>query len=254
MEVDEMTPDASQRRPNDVGARSIDRQNGPLHGLVSVVRRVSRMLLPRHALSEARRLRDLSPAARSHYLKNAFGRWRKRPELPRFDTGSTFTVVFVCHGNIMRSAIAAELFRAKTRRLRGRAIVVRSAGTNAVSGSVADPRMCQAATALGLSLALHRATPITESVAREADAVFVMDYLNEAELLARVPVARSKVHLLGAYDPSASGGVEIQDPFMSDAAAAHQCAQRIDACLDELVAALERGDAQPGEPARAGRF
>jgi len=50
-----------------------------------------------------------------------------------------------------------------------------------------------------------------------ADVVIVMDFLNEAELLARFPQAKGKVFLLGEFDRECrSSGLEIPDPYRGD--------------------------------------
>ena len=202
---------------------------------------VARALVPSRLLVEARRLRDLSPPAKYHYVRRIVSRVRARAALPRFDHGSPVPLLFVCHGNVMRSAVAAAMFRSKVKGTK-RTFVVQSAGTHARSGSPADPRMCAAAALAGISLDSHRATPISVALVHDAHAIFVMDYLNEAELLARVPSARSKVYLLGTFGPSPQRAPEISDPFMSDADASCQCARQIEACVGGLVAALERSE------------
>jgi protein-tyrosine phosphatase len=215
---------------------------GLLERCAARAKKVARAALLSRVVVEARRIRSLSVSARGKYLRGMLVRSRQRQALPTLALHSPAIFLFVCHGNIMRSAIAAELFRSRLSGSSKGTVIVRSAGTNALAGSVADPRMCEAAALLGVSLASHRATPITASLVREAHAVFVMDYLNEAELLTYAPFARSKLFLLGAFSAAPDGDLEIADPFMFDDAAVRECALRIRGSIDALVESLERGE------------
>ena len=75
-----------------------------------------------------------------------------------------------------------------------------SAGLNAKPGKPADPRAVQLAPTFGVSLASHRATLLDADLIDHTDAIFVMDRINEAKLLAAFPQAAAKLHLLGAPD------------------------------------------------------
>ena len=61
------------------------------------------------------------------------------------------------------------------------------------------------------ALAEHRAAPVAADLIEHADAIFVMDYLNEARLLGQYPAARGKVFLLGAYGRVGPCLPEFQD-------------------------------------------
>src|SRR5262249_44448554 len=67
-------------------------------------------------------------------------------------------IVFVCHGNIMRSALAeARLKQICKARLD---ISISSAGLHAIGGRQADPRAIKIGPQFGVSLKSHRATPL----------------------------------------------------------------------------------------------
>jgi len=137
------------------------------------------------------------------------------------------SILFVCHGNIIRSPMAEALFR-RAAAEKQPSPSARSAGTRAVAGRAADPRAVTEAAGFGVDLASHRAQPLSQDLVGHADIIAVMDLLNEAEVLAGFPEARNKVVLLGAFDGSTTlSGAIIPDPYMEDTAQVRQCYVRL---------------------------
>jgi len=146
-------------------------------------------------------------------------------------------LLFVCHGNILRSAFASALIG--TLRERGDAppdTISVSAGTHAIDGRAADPRGVRVALELGVPLVQHRATLISADLIDAADLVLVMDRVNEAEILARFPVSRTKVQRLAAYLSNPAGG-DIADPYGGDEESVRAAFGRIEQAVRGLLAA-----------------
>jgi protein-tyrosine-phosphatase len=157
------------------------------------------------------------------------------------------SILFICHGNIMRSALAPAALYERSRGLQ-RVLRVRSAGLHAKLDKPADARMRKAALALGVSLENHRATPLSSDLIDAADAVFVMDYLNEAETLTRFPSAKDKLWLLGSLAPTAEEGEIIPDPYTGHEEDAARCAARVCRCIDVLMSLLTQPRAVQPQP------
>jgi protein-tyrosine-phosphatase len=140
-------------------------------------------------------------------------------------------VVFVCHGNIIRSPLAAAAF-AREAASRARTVQVSSAGLSARAGEPADPRAADSAEERGLPLESHRARPLDAAQVTKAGAIFVMDHLNLGRILARFPDAADRVFLLGGCQPDGRMTLtEIHDPVsgtLDDVRVAH----------DEVIAAV----------------
>ena len=149
------------------------------------------------------------------------------------------TVLFVCHGNIIRSALADQLMQHHAKALGVVCDRVISAGLDARPGRQADPRAIAAAELLGVDLRGHRAQPLTHELTEDAAVIYVMDRLNEARLLARFPGAARKLRRLGAL-AIADGDDTIADPYVLDAAAVAAVATRIDRATRELARELAR--------------
>lgn len=176
--------------------------------------------------------------------------WARRlllPDPPPLPTGIATGqhVLFVCHGNILRSAVAEALFaRMAGLGLLPASAVAASGGLHATEGKPADPRGINVAAELGLNLAGHRARRLTGPMVDTADLVVVMDRINEAELISRYRQAAPKTRLLGTFGDDGTPP-EIPDPFMGDEEAVRQAFRRIDECLRRLAALIRP---LPGSP------
>jgi len=195
-------------------------------------------LIPPSWLSLHRRSRVLDRRSRRVFLLLAMARALgfRQPRVPEH-LGNVRTILFVCHGNILRSPMAAALLRQSLSTSRVE-MEIRSAGLHATPMNRADRRGMTAATEFGVSLADHRAEPITWEMVRRADAIFVMDQFNEADLLARYPQARTKLFCLGACRPIRRATVDIDDPYNGDLDDVRRCYEIIRCCLDRLIGAL----------------
>jgi low molecular weight protein-tyrosine phosphatase len=194
------------------------------------------------------RLRELSWVrgnARLTYLRLWISRsvGVRRDRLPA-NLPAAPTILFVCHGNIIRSPMAEALFR-RAAAERQPSLSVRSAGTRAVAGRPADPRAVTEAAGFDVNLASHRAQPLSKDLVGQADIIAVMDLLNEAEVVAGYPAASSKVVLLGAFDgPTTLAGAIIPDPYMEDTAQVRQCYRRLVDSTRRFFAAVVGGEGE----------
>jgi protein-tyrosine-phosphatase len=151
----------------------------------------------------------------------------------------TRSILFVCRGNIIRSPMAAALLRKHLRNAGFNAISVSSAGLQANPVCRADDRAVILASEFGVCLDEHRARPLTPEQVATADAIFVMDYGNGAELLSRYPPARRKVHMLGAFAGGrTSNSTEIVDPFSGEMADVRRCCEKLEVCTRNLASML----------------
>lgn len=143
------------------------------------------------------------------YLGRGCGNWKPRT---RLSPDQITSVLFVCHGNILRSPVSEHLLRRELSLRGGPARQVRSAGLRARAGREAHPDGLQAAADLGIDLSAHRAQGVTEDLLQAFDLVIVMDFTNEAELLARYPWMAARTVVIGDLAPGVTG-VEVPDPY-----------------------------------------
>jgi protein-tyrosine-phosphatase len=209
-------------------------------GFGSRARTFGKGLVPQRIKAVARQLLALEPSARRTYALAALRR------LCRADTSllhelpdSIYNLLFLCHGNILRSPFSATLLAQMIDGSELSNIRVNSAGLHAAPNTVADPRGVSVANEMGADLSGHRARAVSADMVARADLVVVMDFANQAVFLSRFPHARHKLRLLGAFAPDPfRNSVEIADPFTLDLDAVRRCYCDVAQCIVGLHRAL----------------
>jgi protein-tyrosine phosphatase len=201
------------------------------------VRSLLKALLPAFVVSIVHDCRGMpAPVALTYVRLRALRRLGLRSDRAKLRRRPR-SLLFVCHGNVMRSPVAAELVRARLGPASPQ-FAIASAGTWTTNGRPADPRATAVATDLGISLDSHRSQILTKLMIERSDLICVMDFRNEAELVARFPRAARKTVLLGGVERHPIGGPAIPDPYMLDADAVSAIYRRVARAVDALVSRL----------------
>jgi protein-tyrosine phosphatase len=151
----------------------------------------------------------------------AFGGYR------RIDWPRVSRVVFVCKGNICRSAFAAQRFR-------NCGIEAISGGLDADSGKPADPRAAKVARRFGIDLSRHRSTHISELELGDGDLLAAFEP-EQADRLRRLPACSSgaQVTLVGLWAPL-PGMAYLHDPYGLPEPYFELCFDRIERGLEGM--------------------
>lgn len=140
-------------------------------------------------------LRTLSGEARGWAIRRTLESSAARARrLSSLALGEGSRVVFVCHGNIMRSAYAAQVARL---RYPQQSSLFVDGGTHAVPGRAAQDSALRVARELGAPLDGHVATPLPSLGLTGHDVVICMDALNEGNVLAAFPELAARVFRVG---------------------------------------------------------
>ena len=146
------------------------------------------------------------------------------------------TILFVCLGNIIRSAFAAGLLRA--RHVGGPELRICSAGLDAATDHPADPTAVQCARRFGVDLSGHRTRRVDSSAVEEADLLLAMELDQVVELCRRFPQHRHKVYLFGCLTDREAQ--DVADPVYAPHEVFDSCFDRIDLGVRHLVDMLRR--------------
>lgn len=164
---------------------------------------------------------------------------RRREALERLAAAEVRTAVFICHGNINRSAYAAAVFeRAIPEGSRAR-VRVRSAGFIG-AGRTASELARALATRRGYDLSEHRSRLLDPAEMKETDLVVVMNTEQRRELCRLTGRRPDQVVVLGDLDPEPVQRRTILDPYGHPEPVFEDVFDRIDRCVAELTNAIWR--------------
>ncbi len=227
---------------------ALDDLNGALRQVgTQVLRKFGKLALPQRGYQGLEHIIALGPRGAWQYRRLRRSGPPSPPEKQRLRDARR--ILFVCHGNIARSAMSAAWLRSALQEQGVDDVTVASAGVSALDGKAADPDAAEAAPQFGISLEGHRARRVTADHIAAADAIFVMDHLNRVRLMRQFPEARGKTWMLGSLEPDAGrlaehGGV-IRDPYGQGRREAEACFAQIVPCLQELLRHLTAADRSP---------
>ncbi|MYM62043.1 ATP-grasp domain-containing protein [Pseudomaricurvus sp. HS19] len=144
-------------------------------------------------------------------------------------------LLFLCYGNINRSAVAGLLAKQLMPNL---AEHVRSAGFHPASGRPMDGVMQQVAHSNGLATDNFASSALSATEVAAADVIFVMELEHLVTLSEQFPWVSSKAFLLGGL-AAGSGPLEIADPYGKSRDDYEGCYRQVAANIAALQARME---------------
>ena len=143
-------------------------------------------------------------------------------------------ILFVCAGNICRSPMAEWQLKALLWKKPITGMQVGSAGLIALPGNAASFNAVRVAKENSISMAEHKARPITAELIDNADLVLVMESHQGHELIADHPQASEKILLLRHFARYGSRERGISDPYGRNLEAYRFCFEDIKECVESL--------------------
>ena len=146
-------------------------------------------------------------------------------------------IMFVCTGNICRSAMGHHYMQKRLYDLkRENDIVVSSCGTSAVNGDVSTKNAILAMKKYGVDLSNHRATSIFDIDIINYDLILCMTEQHKYNVLAYFPKLKEKVFTLKEYVLGKDiKNIDIDDPWGYNLSIYKSCAKEIVDCVDKLL-------------------
>jgi protein-tyrosine phosphatase len=161
---------------------------------------------------------------RIHYL---FGSYRSHSQI---DWSSVERLVFVCKGNICRSAYAEAVARAQD-------VKTLSCGLETIENGSANKDAIRIAKTLGINLTNHKTQPIMNLLLEETDLLVVMEPW-QAEFINKNLCRKPQCTLLGLWSQPISP--HIQDPYGCESAYFERCFGYIQESVNELIKKIEK--------------
>jgi protein-tyrosine phosphatase len=153
------------------------------------------------------------------YPQNALGIAALTPH----DMAEVKRLVFVCRGNISRSAYAEGAAKARGMRCA-------SFGVAAAQAAAADPVAVEIANQIGVDISDHRATEAAHFLPEKGDLLLAME-VRQLAVLGNLDHLRDTPRaLLGRF----AGTPHLHDPYGLGRPYYHHCFARIDRALDRL--------------------
>ena len=146
-------------------------------------------------------------------------------------------VIFICTGNICRSAMADGYLKYRLKQLgKESEIKVTSAGTQATQNENSPIYAKKAIAKYGANIEKHTATTLENSNIQEADVILVMTERHKQDVIIRYPNLSEKVKLLGEYAKNKKYK-EIDDPWGYSFEVYENCAKEI---VDSVEGFIEK--------------
>lgn len=145
--------------------------------------------------------------------------------------GQAKTVLFVCYGNINRSALAQVLAENGVNPSK---IRFDSAGFHPEDNRPADPNMIKVARSHGFDMTGCRSKRLDKLKVDSADIIFVMEGQQYRRLVSEYPEAKDRTFLLGSLTKQQFSDIDIADPYNQAMSEYENCFNRIQHAVDEL--------------------
>jgi protein-tyrosine phosphatase len=154
----------------------------------------------------------------------------------------SFSILFVCHGNICRSPSAEAVMRTRAARAGlGNRLLIDSAGTSAChAGEAPDRRSSRVAGQRGYDLSGLRARQVCAEDFQRFDLILAADRQNLAELVRRCPAAYAD-RLALMLDVLPQGAVrEVPDPYYGGPSGFDQVLDLLESACDGWIERLRQ--------------
>lgn len=151
-------------------------------------------------------------------------------------------IMFVCTGNICRSAMAECILKDKILK-KGYMNTIRvcSSGVSAYTGDIpTDEAISVMEEEYNLDLTTHRATNIEDSDIMHMDLILAMTVRHKFFLISMYPQLKDKIFTLREYVGASENDMNIDDPYGYGKNVYSDCAKQINDCIDELLVKLEK--------------
>ena len=148
-------------------------------------------------------------------------------------------IMFICTGNICRSAMAQWLLKQKLEDKEIKNVEVYSCGVYAQDGDIPTWEAKRVMMdEYSIDMSKHRATNIVNSNIKEMDLILCVTSRHKRDVLRIYPELEGKVFTMKeyvGYDREYHDKIDIKDPWGYDIETYRSCIAEIDECLELLI-------------------
>ena len=142
-------------------------------------------------------------------------------------------IMFICTGNICRSAMAHVMLEKRAKE-QNKDIQVYSCGVFAMEGDVPTYEGIQVMKEYGIDLKNHRATHIRNSKIEEMDIILCATTSHKNNVINMYPHLKEKVYTMKEYAEYDKNDMDIKDPWGYGIEVYRKCAKEIEDCIDKM--------------------
>lgn len=149
-------------------------------------------------------------------------------------------IMFICTGNICRSAMAEGMLKKLTQEEKI-GVEVCSCGIYAETGDEPTYNAIDAMKDYDVNITSHKATNIRDSKIKEMDIILCATNTHKQNVLYLYPELKGKVYTMKEYAgiDKDGQGLDIKDPWGYDLNVYKHCAKEIQECLEKIVEKLK---------------
>ncbi|MCX5667338.1 MAG: low molecular weight protein arginine phosphatase [Candidatus Omnitrophica bacterium] len=156
------------------------------------------------------------------------------------------SVLFVCTGNSCRSIMAEGFLKRTLKELGKDNIMVSSAGVSAIDGFGPTRETLEVMKREGVDVSDFKSRSLNDAMIISADLILVMAAHHMSDIIARVPKAASKTHILKQYGQRDNSyirlGMDISDPIGKPVKVYEYTLGEIKREVDRIARVIARSD------------
>ncbi len=146
-------------------------------------------------------------------------------------------IMFICTGNICRSAMAHKMLEKRAKEEK-KDIQVYSCGIFAENGDIPTYEGIEAMKEYGIDLSKHRATNIRNSNIKDMDVILCATSSHKNNVIAMYPELKGKVYTMKEYVGYPKNDIDIKDPWGYGIEVYRKCAKELEDCINKIIESI----------------
>ncbi len=143
-------------------------------------------------------------------------------------------IMFICTGNICRSAMAHAMLLKKAKE-QNKNIEVYSCGIWAQTGDVPTYEGREVMKDYGIDISSHRATNIINADIENMDVILCATYNHKRNVISMYPELKEKIFTIKEYAGYPENDLDISDPWGYGLDVYKKCAKEIEKCIEKIL-------------------